>query len=93
MDRLRMFARQPAMLSEVLQRVQENGGQVGPADPEDVRTALESFDPLWTQFTRWEQERFIRTLVAEVRYDGPSGTVTLGFRTEGIKELCQKAGE
>jgi hypothetical protein len=36
----------------------------------------------------WEQERFIRTLVEHVRYDGKTGTVTLGFRSRGIKEFC-----
>ena len=49
------------------------------------------FDPLWEQLSTWEQERFIRTLVEQVRYDGKTGTVTLGFRSSGIKELCNWA--
>ena len=57
-------------------------------DPRDVATALHEFDPLWGQLSTWEQERFIRTLVEQVRYDGKTGTVTLGFRSHGIKDLC-----
>jgi site-specific DNA recombinase len=96
-EQLRGIARNPAMLSEVLRRLEQNrqrdGGASTPtADPEDVREALLKFDPLWDQLNTWEQERFIRTLVKEVRYDGPSQIVTVGFRSEGIKELCQPAG-
>jgi hypothetical protein len=39
--------------------------------------------------TTWEQEKLIRALVEEVRYDGAAGVVTVGFRSTGIKELCQ----
>jgi len=39
----------------------------------------------------WEQERFIRTLVDQVRYDGKTGTVTLGFRSRAIRDLCNWA--
>ncbi len=62
-----------------------------PTDPRDVETALHEFDPLWEQLSTWEQERFIRTLVEQVRYDGKTGTVTLGFRSSGIKDLCDWA--
>ena len=62
-------------------------------DPRDVESTLREFDPLWEQLSTWEQERFIRTLVEQVRYDGKSGTVILGFRSQGIKELCQWAPE
>jgi site-specific DNA recombinase len=57
-------------------------------DPRDVAAALHEFDPLWGQLSTREQERFIRTLVEQVRYDGKTGTVTLGFRSHGIKDLC-----
>jgi site-specific DNA recombinase len=97
-DQIRGFAQRPEMLSEVLRRVeqdrQENGGGSTPmADPGEVGEALLKFDPLWDQLSTWEQERFVRALVKEVRYDGPSQTVTVGFLSEGIKELCQTAGE
>jgi hypothetical protein len=35
-----------------------------------------------------EQERFIRALVEQVRYDGKSGNVTVSFKSTGIKHLC-----
>jgi site-specific DNA recombinase len=61
------------------------------ADPKEVETALQEFDPLWEQFSTWEQERFIGILVDEVRYDGKTGTVTLGFRSNGARNLCDWA--
>jgi hypothetical protein len=82
------------MLSELLCRMDENRRQDGAestsmVEPGDVRDALLGFDPLWEQLNLWEQERLIRSLIKEVLYDGPSQTVTVGFLSEGIKELCQ----
>jgi len=96
-DQIRGFAQRPEILSEVLRRLeqdsQQGGGTSNPTtEPGDIREALAKFDPLWEQLNAWEQERFIRALVKEVRYDGPSGTVTVGFLSEGIKELCQPNG-
>ena len=92
-ENIRRFAQQPAMLSGVLCRLEEirrDSGEVGMADPADVQDALMRFEPLWEQLNTAEQERFIRTLVAEVKYDGSTGMVTVGFHSEGIKELCEK---
>ena len=61
------------------------------ADPGEVQQALEKFEPLWEHLTTWEQERFVRALVSEVKYDGRTETVTVGFRSSGIKELCSIA--
>jgi site-specific DNA recombinase len=61
------------------------------ADPGEVQQALEKFEPLWEHLTTWEQERFVRALVSEVKYDGRTETVTVGFRSSGIKELCSSA--
>lgn len=90
---LRRFAQQPAMLSGVLCRLEEirrESSEMAMAEPADVQDALLKFDPLWEQLNTSEQERFIRALVAEVKYDGRTGTVTVGFHSEGIKELCQE---
>jgi len=62
-----------------------------PADSADLESALHAFDPLWEQLSTWEQERFIHTLVEQIRYDGKTGTVMLGFRSTGIKDLCNWA--
>jgi site-specific DNA recombinase len=60
-------------------------------EAQDVETALHEFDPLWEQLSTWERERFVRTLVEQVRYNGKTGMVTLEFRSRGIKELCSLA--
>jgi len=92
-ENLRNFAQDPALLSEVLRRIEE-GRLPGEsmAEPADVQQALSEFDPLWSQLTTWEQEAFIRTLVAQVKYDGRTGKVTVGFHSEGIKQLCARGG-
>jgi site-specific DNA recombinase len=92
-NNLRNFAQDPAVLSEVLTRIEEDRkpGEAM-ADPAEVQRALLKFDPLWDQLTTWEQETFIRTLVAKVRYDGKTGQVIVGFHSEGIKQLCDRGG-
>ena len=82
-DRLR------ARLSELQQQLEAVSAE--PNDSSDLVDALHAFDPLWEQLSTWEQERFIHTLVEQIRYDGKAGTVTLGFRSSGIKELCNWA--
>ena len=90
---LRNFAQDPAMLSEVLRRIAADRQPDEPmTDPAGVEQALLKFDPLWDRLTTWEQETFIRTLVAQVRYDGTTGKVTVGFHSEGIKQLCTRGG-
>jgi len=88
---IRNFAQDPTVLSEVLQRIEECRQPGEPmTDPAEVQQALLKFEPLWGELTTREQETFIRTLVAQVRYDGRTGEVTIGFRSEGIKELCSQ---
>ena len=92
-ENLRRFVQQPAMLSGVLRRLEEmrrEANETAITEPADVQKALLNFEPLWEQLTTWERERFIRALITEVRYDGRTETVTVGFRSEGIKELCEK---
>jgi len=78
-----------ARLSELQQQLGAVNAE--PIDPRDLETALHAFDPLWEQLSTWEQERFIHTLVEQVRYDGKTGMVTLGFRSNGIKDICSWA--
>lgn len=61
------------------------------ADPKEVEVAIQEFDPLWEQLSTWEQESFIRALVEQVRYDGKTGTVTVEFRSNGARNLCNWA--
>ncbi len=62
-------------------------------DATDLQRALEHFDPLWEHMSAWEQEQFVHTLVEQIRYEGTTGTVTVGFRSSGIRSLCQHAAE
>jgi site-specific DNA recombinase len=92
-ENLRRFAQQPAILSSVLrllEALRRESGEEQLAEPADVEQAILRFDPLWEQLTSWQKEQFIRTLVAAVKYDGRTGTVTVGFHSEGIKELCKE---
>jgi hypothetical protein len=92
-NNLRNIAQAPVVLSDVLRRIEEERkpGE-GMAEPAAVEQALLKFDPLWDHLTMWEQETYIRTLVAHVRYDGRTGQVTVGFHSEGIKQLCSSRG-
>ena len=97
-QQIRGFARQPALLSEVLRRVEEDrkatvDGRGSITDPGELQEALAKFDPLWEQLNTREQEQYIRALVREVRYDGRDGSVTVGFRSDAIKQLCQTGAE
>ena len=88
-NQLRNIARDPAVLSEVLQRLAEDRPPNEPmSDPAEIQTALLRFDPLWEQLTTAEQETFIRTLIQQVKYDGTTGEVTIGFQNNAIKQLC-----
>jgi site-specific DNA recombinase len=62
-------------------------------DATDLQRALDHFDPLWEHMSAWEQEQFVHTLVEQIRYEGTTGTVTVGFRSSGIRSLCQHATE
>ncbi len=75
-------------LSEICCELDDGQSRI---EPGAVKEALEKFDPLWEQMSTWQQEKFIGGLVSEVRYDGRAGTVTVGFRSSGIKELCAGA--
>jgi site-specific DNA recombinase len=88
-SQLRNIAHDPAVLSEVIQQIAESRRPNElMTDPAEIQTALLRFDPLWEQLTTAEQESFIRTLVQEVKYDGATAEVTIGFHNNGIKQLC-----
>lgn len=82
-DRVSQQSSRLADLQQQLTAIEAEG-----IDSRDVEMALQEFDPLWEQLSTWEQEQFIRILVEQVRYEGKAGTVTLGFYSRGIKELC-----
>jgi site-specific DNA recombinase len=93
-NQLRNFARDPAVLSEVLKRITEGRQPNEPMpNPAEIQNALLRFDPLWEQLTTSEREAFIRTLVHQVKYDGATGEVTISFHSNGIRQLCSSTVE
>ena len=60
-------------------------------DESDLARALEVFDPVWTALAPREQARRLRLLIERIGYDGRDGTVTVAFRSLGIKALCTEA--
>jgi site-specific DNA recombinase len=85
-DQVRGVGRNPMMLTAVMKHLEETG--FGDVPREDVARALREFDGLWRQLSPREQEQLIKALVETVSYDGQTGTVTVSFRSAGIKQLC-----
>jgi site-specific DNA recombinase len=85
-DQIRGVGRNPMMLTAVMKHLEETG--FGDVPREDVARALREFDGLWRQLSPREQEQLIKALVETVSYDGQTGTVTVSFRSAGIKQLC-----
>jgi site-specific DNA recombinase len=82
-DRVLVLERQ---LRDVRDQLAESVGQT--VDAASVRKTLREFDGIWSEMTPREQEKFVKTLVERVTYDGATCTVTVGFRTAGIRQLC-----
>jgi site-specific DNA recombinase len=91
-DRMAEVQERAAVLERKLREVREQLAEwVGQTvDVADVRRTLREFDRLWAEMTPREQEKFVKTLVEQVTYDGRSGEVTVGFRTAAIKQLCME---
>jgi site-specific DNA recombinase len=91
-DRMAEVQERAAVLERKLREVRDQLAEwVGQTvDVADVRRTLREFDRLWAEMTPREQEKFVKTLVEQVTYDGRSGEVTVGFRTAAIKQLCME---
>ena len=90
-DRLAALHERAAELEQRLAGVREKTGKAESqhVDSNDLQRTLEEFDPLWEQMTPLEREKFIGALVKQVSYDGNTGTVTVEFRSGGIRSLCE----
>ena len=82
-DRVAVLERQHR---DVRDQLAESVGQT--VDAASVRKTLREFDGIWAEMTPREQEKFVKTLVERVTYDGATCTVKVGFRTAGIRQLC-----
>jgi hypothetical protein len=84
-DHIRGIGRNPMMLTAVMRHLEESG--FGDLPREDVARALQEFDGLWSALTPREQEQLIKALVETVSFDGRTSTVTVAFRSAGVKQL------
>jgi len=73
---------------DVRDQLAESAGQA--VDAASVRKTLKEFDGVWSEMTPREQEKFVKTLVDRVTYDGATCTVTVGFRTAGIQQFAHR---
>ena len=85
-DHIRGIGRNPMMLTAVMRHLEESG--CGDVPREDVARALQEFDGLWRELAPRMQEQLIKALVETVGYDGRTSTVTVVFRSAGVKQLC-----
>jgi site-specific DNA recombinase len=58
-------------------------------DENDLRRAVQAFDPVWDQLFPKEKARIIRLLVEHVTYHAGEGEVRMTFRPSGVREMAQ----
>jgi site-specific DNA recombinase len=58
-------------------------------DPDDLRTALAAFDPVWERLTSAEQARIVQLLIERIDYDGGTGRLDITFRPAGVRTLAE----
>ena len=85
-EQIRGIGMNPVMLTAVMKQLEESGS--GDVARGEVAQALREFDGLWRQLPPREQEQLIKALVETVSYDGRTGTVSVCFRSAGVKQLC-----
>lgn len=59
-------------------------------DEQDLRRALERFDPVWEALAPHERIRLVHPLFEWVGYDGRNETVSITFHPSGIKALANQ---
>jgi len=59
-------------------------------DPEDLRTALALFDPVWSHLEPSEQARVIQLLIERIDYDGGTGNLSISFRPGCVRTLAEE---
>ncbi len=86
-ERIRAIGHDPALTKEVLRQSRSQGLQF---TPEEMRSALAQFDPVWDNLVCREQERLLNLLLERIAYDAQAGTISLTFRPAGIKALGEE---
>lgn len=60
-------------------------------DEPALRSALAEFSGIWDALLPKERTRILRLLIAEVRFTGATGELTIEFRDHGIEALAREA--
>lgn len=59
-------------------------------DEKELTSALSRFDPIWESLSLQERTRLIHLLVERINYDGATGSLSILFRSSGIKTLASE---
>ena len=62
-------------------------------DDDEVEIAMRQFDPVWENLHPGEQQRLVRLLVQQVKWDGENSDVSITFRPAGIRMLAEQTFE
>jgi hypothetical protein len=54
-------------------------------NPDELRTSLEAFDPVWAQLTTPERAQLLQNLIEWIDYDGGSGKLAISFRPDAAR--------
>ena len=63
--------------------------ETGRIEPAAIETALREFSAVWDELTPGEQAKILHLLLEKVDFDVRDGTVSVSFRSCGLKQLCQ----
>ena len=56
-------------------------------DEEELKAALEAFDPIWDELLLKEQARLLSLLIEQITFNGDEEEVSITFHPSGIKQL------
>ena len=60
-------------------------------DEDDLRKAVEAFDPVWDQLFPREKARILHLLLEKVEYHAKGGRVEIEFRPGGVRTMVGEA--
>ena len=62
-------------------------------DEDDLRTAIESFTPVWSQLFPEERARILHLLIEEAVFNPDTGDLEITFRPGGVRALATESKE
>ena len=80
-EHIKVIGRDPRLIAKTITAA--NG-----TDEDDLRRALERFDPLWDELFPSERARVLHLLIESVVYDGREREVKITFRPGGVRQLA-----